>query len=107
MAKNYETQIMNRTIGRAGQEMFNDQKFLTLRRIKESLRLLFSPFSKFVYFLVGLTGLAGTTVIIFKVIHLPSISELSMVLIFGIVSLSLAVSHAAFHGFFDLKREDK
>jgi hypothetical protein len=29
------------------------------------------------------------------------------VLIFGVVCMSLAVSYAGFHGFFDLKREDK
>jgi hypothetical protein len=107
MTKNFETQIRSSVISRVDHGRFNNHKFFTFRRITEALGHLFSSITKFIYLLVGLTGLTGTVVIIFRVIHFPSISEFNMVLIFGVVCMSLAVSYAGFHGFFDLKREDK
>jgi hypothetical protein len=59
------------------------------------------------YLLAGIFGLVGSILIIIKVINLPSISDFSMVLLFGVACISLAVMHAGFHGFYKVIRENK
>ena len=86
---------------------FNEHDSQYLGKILSYLNLMNLAIMKFIYLLIGITGLTGTGIIIFKVVRLASISNFDMILIFVIGCLSLAVMHAGFRGFFEIKRESK
>ena len=85
------------------QESANRQDLLSFGRILSYFSLMSLAIMKFVYLLIGITGLVGSVIIIFKVIRLASISNFDMILIFVIGCVSLAVMHAGFRGFFEIQ----
>ena len=62
---------------------------------------------KFIYLFIGFTGLAGTLYITLKVISPGSISNLNMVLVFGLACLSLAVMYAGMYGFLRIVKDSR
>jgi hypothetical protein len=60
---------------------------------------------KFIYLITGMTGLAGTLYIIVRVVSTDSVSNLNMVLIFGLACLTIAITYAGLYGFTRLRRD--
>jgi hypothetical protein len=60
---------------------------------------------KLIYLFTGLTGLAGTLYITFKVLKSGSISNFNMVLVFGLACITIAVMYAGLYGFVRLVRD--
>jgi hypothetical protein len=62
---------------------------------------------KYIYLLLGLMGLTGTTCIAYRVFDLTSISCTNMLLVFSAACLCLAVMMIGFYGFIETIRESR
>jgi hypothetical protein len=60
---------------------------------------------KLIYLFTGLTGLAGTLYITFKVIKSGTISDFNMVLVFGLACITITVMYAGLYGFIRLVKD--